>query len=183
AGLRVTAGGAALGATDASGFLRGAVRGFDGDRVTLALTPPPGLRVAGAAERTATLQVVAPLGGGTPLPQALRLRATLTPLERRYVVLVRTDGRSGLPVRVFDRVLGETDASGVTQLLLRAPPGDEITVSLDTRAQPRLRPANPTRVFRLADRDDAFVFRQDFAEGAPRARRSTATPRGAPRRL
>ena len=186
AGVDLYVGPRRLGATDAAGLARARLRGRDGARLVLRLAEPSGLRAMGPLETMATLQVLTPLGGGPPQPQPVRITARFAPLARSYVVLVRTDGRAGLGVQLFGKRQGATNEAGVAQLLFRAPPGDELHVGLDTGALPALRPANPSRVFQLADRDDVLVFDQDFRVGGhtrvKKLRRARPAPQG-PQRL
>jgi hypothetical protein len=117
-------------------------------------------------------------GGGA----ALSVCRHCVPLRRRHVLLVRTGGRAGLPIRVLGRTAGMTDADGDALLTLDGAPGDEVEISIDTSAAPRLRPVSPSRRLELPDARRFFVFDQRFEERRP-AHGKRGRPTRIPKRL
>jgi len=177
--LRLHVDGKPVGHTGADGKLETVLRGRDGDRLRVRAEPPPTHRLLGAQEVHVVLQRATALGGGRAQSQVVRIPIRLAPRQRRYAILVLTDGHANLPIRVDERPVGQTDAWGVTQLLHEGPPGGSIAVVIDTGLRPNLRPSNPTRVFGLADHDDILLFQQDFRVERPADRRSASRRRRA----
>lgn len=167
-------------ATDASGEARGLLPIRDGGAYRIGHGCPPGYRPA-EAESELRAHALGPLrrsaGGASVL-----VRRRCDPLQLRHVLVVRTGGRAGLPVRVLGRVASVTDADGVALAVVSGAPGEEIEVAIDTSGAPRLRPASPVRRIPLPAARSFFVFDQRFEERAKRAPgRSRA--RAIPRRL
>jgi hypothetical protein len=79
-----------------------------------------------------------------------------------------------LPVKYLGREVAHTDAAGAAHFVLRAAPEDVLEIQLDTSAHPELRPRQPSARFRVAARDEIFVFNSSLhaehrAVRAPRA--------------
>jgi len=171
-----------MGYTGRDGVLHASIEGRDGDRVRILLTPPAGHRVLSPTSIDLALHLAAPLGGGRPNPQPVHATLRLAPAERRYALLVRTDGRAGLSVSVAGARRLTTDAWGAALLLHRAKPGTKLAVALEAGPGSPLRPSRAHRTFVLPDRDDVLLFDQVFREAPPgrRARRPRARPRARP---
>jgi hypothetical protein len=93
------------------------------------------------------------------------------PEQREAVVLVHASGdAASLPVKVDGVVVGQTDSLGFAHVHVRATPASSFEVALDTTANEKLLPANPTQTFRLESRDEVFVF--DTAFETSKARKS-----------
>lgn len=186
-GVEVRAGGRALGRTGADGIFRTALVGRDGERRNIEVIAPPDYRLLSSGRVTGLLQLAAPLGHGTAEPQPVHVPTRLACRTRRYAILVLTNGRADLPVTVGGVMRGATDAWGVAQLLHEGPAGASLSIGIDTRGRPSLRPANPKRRFDLLDQDDVLLLRQDFFEPKPAAKgspkRRTLSRRRAPRRF
>jgi hypothetical protein len=178
AGVRVLVGGEDRGVTGEDGSLRTVIEDRDGARVAVAITCPDGHRPG----RTTEDLVVRPFLTLSGADDHLRYPLQCTPTARRVAVLVRADGRADLPVMIAGREVARTDAAGAAQLVLAMAPGSAFRVSLDTSADPRLRPAEPTRTFTVGDRDEIVVFDQVFEQqrASRRARREPETVAVAP---
>ena len=187
--LQASVGAHPLGRTGPDGLLHTTVMGVDGDRKDVELSAPSAFRLLSSSRVTGVLQLAAPLGHNNAEPQPVRILARLAPRARRYAILVLTDGRANLPVKVGGAKMAVTDAWGVAQLLHEGPAGESLSVGIDTAAWPRLRPANPELRFHLPDRDDILLLRQDFLEPRPwvkapgRRRRDDSPRRHPPRRF
>jgi hypothetical protein len=137
--------------------------------------PEGGLEVELVAPegKVLTVDTRCPAGYRSPQQFALRLRElavlgdqqnhlTLSrecrPVIRRAAVLVHAPGRAELPILRHGVEVGRTDADGVAHLGFELEPGTAIKLSLDTSAQPRLRPQNPVHEFTIGDRDEIFLF-------------------------
>lgn len=173
-----------LGRTGDDGRLSAGIAGHDGERRSLSIAPPPTHRLASPSEISFPLQFATALGGEHAGTQPIHIAVQLVPRHRRYAVLVLTDGRSDLPLRVGERLGDRTDAWGVAQVLHVGQPGQPLAVQIDTSAKPHLRPVSPSRTFHLPDHDDVLVFQQDFRVDPPgQHRRKSGRRRGGPRRL
>lgn len=185
ADVAVSLGSRALGSTNHLGLMRAEIPGADGKHATLRFKVPTNSRALTDTEIPVVFQVVQGLHAETPEPQPIQGQVIVAPLTRTYVVLVHTN-KPSLPIRFFDREQGRTNAAGVAQLLFEAPPGDELAVTLDTSAMPQLQPTNPMRIFKLADTQEVFVFRQEFKQDRKRfkgTRRTVNRATRGPRRL
>ena len=97
-------------------------------------------------------------GGRNRLHVAVECR----PASRRAVVLVRSG--PSLPVILRGRQVSQTDANGLAHVVLASAPFSSFDLSIDTSANPRLRPRNPSTTFSLADADQVFVYDQELDE-------------------
>lgn len=160
------------------------------DGVDVAKSPPDGvttLSAPGRAGEMRQLQVRCPAGFRAPVaPVVVTLRKNLeserrpeyllrcAPLLRTLVVAVRADNGPNLPVKYLGREVARTDRAGAAHFVLRAAPEDVLEIQLDTTAHPELRPRQPSARFRVAARDEIFVFNSSLhaehrAVRAPRA--------------
>jgi hypothetical protein len=130
------------------------------ERVPMVLTCPDGF-TAPAGDK-----VQVPVGVGASDPERTVTLELLCQLElREAVVLVRAaGGATRLPVKVDGVTVGQTDALGFAHVHVRAAPDSEFEVSLDTSANERLSPANPTQRYRLRRSDELFVLDTHFEE-------------------
>ncbi len=58
--------------------------------------------------------------------------------------------------------VGRTNRDGVGHVLIETTPGSELTLLVDTREHPKLRPQYPIRTFYIGNQDDTYVFEQPF---------------------
>jgi hypothetical protein len=159
AGAQLLARGEAPSLTDAHGRATLSLATKE-DRVPMVLTCPDGF-VAPAGDK-----VLIPLGVGASDPERALALELLCQLELRdAVVLVHAVGDAiQLPVKVDGVTVGQTDALGFAHVHVRAAPDSEFEVSLDTSANERLSPANPTQRYRLRRSDELFVLDTRFEE-------------------
>ena len=139
------------------------IYGSDGEQVRVAIVPPEGYRVI-KADLEVPLRRGIPLGGGDEQPIPVQREVTFAPTQRTYAIMVRTDGRLGLPIETYGKPVAATNEQGVALFMYRGVPGTELEVRVLTANAPNLKPANPRKTFLLPDHDDAFVFRQAFKE-------------------
>jgi len=139
------------------------IYGSDGETVRVAIVPPEGHRVL-KADLEVPLRRGIPLGGGDEQPIPVQRDVTFAPTQRTYAVMVRTDGRLGLPIETYGKAVAATNEQGVALFMYKGVPGTELEVRVLTANAPNLKPANPRKTFLLPDHDDAFVFRQGFKE-------------------
>lgn len=172
AGVRVSASGRPLGATDASGRLHAEIEGREGQEVALAAQCPPGYRGPPGPEvlRLSTIRSLLPSSGELLVSVACR------PSRRHVAIVLLASGVEGLTVLVDGVPRARTDRDGVAHVLALGAPGDILTVALDTTAREELLPFHRTHALRLADADELLVV-NDAPERRPLLRRSRARPR------
>ncbi len=170
-----------LAATDAHGRARAGLPIRTSATYRVAHACPAGFR---PVEPEARLNAAPsrPLARRAPGSAAVTIRRRCAPLRLRHVLLVRTGGRGGLPIRVLGRTAGVTDPDGAALLAIDGAPGEEVEISLDTSAAPQLRPASPSRRIELPDARRFLVFDQRFEE-RPKPHGKRGRPRNVPRRL
>jgi len=162
ASVAIMQGSAELGRTAADGSVRVALRGRNGDVVSLRVECPEGY----ASPDKPLSITLRPLVGPSVVPQ---YRAQCEPLLRTLVVAVRAKGGADLPVKHLGREIARTDAAGTAHALLKVPPSEQVTLVLDTAApeRDRLRPKSPEYTLVMPARDQVAVFDQSFTELAP----------------
>lgn len=91
------------------------------------------------------------------------------PTTRSVVVAVRADNGPNLPVVYLGEKIARTDDSGAADVLLKLPPNQSFKLSLDTSGDDNkhLRPQNPSATFDVKEKDDIFVFDQEFKRARP----------------
>jgi hypothetical protein len=159
--LPITLGRSPAGSTDDNGRLKIRVGGKEGQKIAVTVGVPKGYKLAGPPPPLVLRRLVdIESGGSRPLPIEHVIK--LSPVERRYAVLVRA-GIPGLTVETFGTRRAITNEKGVAMFLYDGASGDELQVKLDTSSRPDLRPQNPTTTFLLASRSEAFVVKEHFA--------------------
>ncbi len=169
-GVEIAVAGRPLGVTGPDGTLRANLRGREGAVVAYRVKCPEGFR---EPEQSPPL-TLRRFRGLDPAAAArgIELNIQCRPAERLAAVVVRAGGIPNLPVLMQGQPVAVTDASGVAHLLLKLPPNTSFTMTVDTRANPRLVPASPTQPFVVPDADDVLVFDAPLAEQqAPTKRR------------
>jgi hypothetical protein len=164
-GVQLAVRGRTVGQTDASGTARFDIPGRDGLVVPVTVRCPPGTRgPANAIDVTLrTVQVLDRAAAERGIVQ----RVNCPPEDRTVAVVVRTDGRVGLPITWQGREISRTDQAGVAHMTFRMRPQQQIQLAMLTESVPTLRPQNPTRQFIVPDEDAIFAFDQEFHEEAP----------------
>lgn len=147
-----------LGTTNPLGRATLRVPGLGGERLGVSVTCPPGF-VAAEAEP----EVVLPKSGAT---EHARVSLLCQTQQHDAVVVVHAGTSASLPVLVDGVPVAQTDALGFAHVHVRAAPDAAFEVSLDTSANAKLLPANPSRRFQIEGDDEVFVF--DTAFDAPR---------------
>jgi hypothetical protein len=174
AGARILRDNREQGVTAADGGLRLALKGHEGDVAALRVACPEDYASPDAAISIS----LRTLAGSNSVP---RYKAMCPPLLRSLVVAVRTQHASGLPVTFRGREIARTDQTGTTHVLLRVPPKEQIALTLDTSAEPHLRPKNPELTVDMPPQDKIVLFDKTFTREqppAPKVRRSAPKPVG-----
>jgi hypothetical protein len=157
-----------LARSDHNGTMEVELPGKPGDVAKLGLSCPPGYR---AQESELSVLLREPQAQERPPEFSL----ACPPLTRTLVVAVRADRGANLPLRYLGEELARTDASGVTHALVQAKPGDALTLTLDTSAEPQLMPQHPELKLSVPDHDDLVVFDQAFKR--PKEKRKPVPPK------
>ena len=169
AGAAIHAGARALALSDEGGTIEVELPGKPGEVVKLTLRCPEGYR----AEETALSVLLREPQPHEPPPE---FSITCPPLTRELVVAVRADHGPNLPLRYLGEELARTDASGAAHALLHAKPGDALTLTLDTSAQPQLMPQHPELKLSVPDHDELVVFDQAFKRPKPKLKPAPPKP-------
>jgi len=166
--VTLTAGGVALGTTNADGRLPVELSGAEGAMVPIVASCPEGHR---APLPVAPLVLRRTLDLTTGAPSVLRVSVTCPPAVRGGVVIVRAGGsgnRGGIPVMVDGVEMGRTDRSGVAHIALSRAPGTTVSVMLATSTLlPDVTPHNPAMPFTFRDADEIFLFDRPLEDPAP----------------
>jgi hypothetical protein len=166
--------------TDAAGLAHFEMPGRDGLIVPVTVTCPAGTRGPENAVDV-TLRTVQGLDRAAA-ESGIVQRINCPPEDRTVAVVVRTDGRVGLPIVWQGREISRTDQGGVAHMTFRMRPNSQLQLAMLTDSAPTLRPQNPTRQFVVPDSDTVVTFDQEFHEEAPpvvrRARPRPSAPRG-----
>lgn len=89
----------------------------------------------------------------------IELSFVCRPALRTLAVVVRAVGGAGSVLRVDGEPLGTVASDGTLHAVVQRAPDTELQLMLDTGTL-SVRPRNPLREFRLADRDELLVFDQ-----------------------
>ncbi len=176
-----------LGATDANGAARLELTGRDGMVVPVTVRCPAGTRGPEAAVDVTlrTMQVIDQAAAARGIVQ----RVNCPPEDRTVAIIVRTNGKAGVPITWQGREISRTDGTGVASMTFRARPQQQIQLAFNTATDfADLRPQSPTRQFMVPDADDVFVWNQEFdVQAPPRVIRRRApshhAPTGGPHRI
>lgn len=182
-GVRFVSGDDELGITGERGKISVRLRGREGSRLPLTVACPEGHEAHAPLDiRLATTRS---LTKDTPLP--LEVEVVCERSLRDVVVVVHAPGGENLPVEIDGRREGVTDGEGTAHIALSLPrKSAPLEVRLDTEANERLRPRNPTRIFDLGERDAVLLFEQSFSAAAARPKgrpRAASRPRFVPVRI
>ena len=170
---RVLFEGKAAGVSDERGLVQLSVSGAEGGSVNLAVECPPGYRSPAAP-------ISALLRRANESDRHAEYAVLCPPVFRTVVIAVRADRGANLPILQLGREVGRTDGAGAAHVVLKSPPEESLELTLDTSANPALRPHNPTTRFRVGQSDDILVFNQVFNldPAKKRAGGASRTPRG-----
>jgi hypothetical protein len=156
AGVSVSLNKQPTGLTGPDGVLTLQQQGVEGARLNGHIDCPVGL-ISDAPDFTVTLSQVRGLGSKemAPLVQTVSCR----PIQQEGVIVVKS-GQSGLPVVVDGTPTMYTDALGLAYVYVQRKPDGHVEVQLDTSANPKLIPQNPSRRFQFKGDDEIFEFEQ-----------------------
>lgn len=174
-GASISIAGQIAGNSDIEGELAVVLRQPEGARIELKAQCPAGY--TGGQSRTVTLRNVSALAEGGKRP-VVRERLSCNPIRRALVLLVSSEGQPDLPVVVDGVPEGQTNAQGFAHTRLSGKPGTTFQVTLDTSANPHLRPQNPTRSFTLSSEDTLLAFVQEFQTMPVASKRRHKAPGG-----
>lgn len=157
AGVRVSASGLVLGATDSSGRLVAEIRVTEGQEVGLLAECPAGFRCPEGPEslRLTTVRALSRTSSEFTVTIACR------PVKREVAIVVSSPRLGDVPVLVDGAERGRTDRDGVAHVLVSAAPGDVLSVVLDASAKKDLVPSHITHSLRVSDNDQVFVVNEE----------------------
>jgi hypothetical protein len=161
-----------LGESGDDGAIEVELPGRPGDVVALDLHCPEGYR---ASEGALSVLLREPQPHEAPPEYAL----ACPPRTRTLIVAVRAERGENLPLRYLGDELTRTDGTGTAHALVQATPGDALTLTLDTSAEPQLMPQHPELKVSVPDYDDVVVFDQTFVRPKPPKRKAPPPPKPA----
>jgi len=156
--VEIFAGSALVARTDAEGRAHVNLTGADGLTFELKIKCPEGFR--SPLEPLIVRRIV--LAGPSNVPEyAVTCHAT----RHTLVVVVRADGRPGLPVVYLGKTIAQTDRSGVAHVMMDMDVRErvELTISTAGKENEKLHPQNPVQYFELADSDAIQFFDVTFS--------------------
>jgi hypothetical protein len=159
--VAISVNGSQSGRTDGDGILHITVTGEEGQALPLHVECPDSYRRAEAPNVVRLLTIRGFDSEQSSLHRVIPVQCV--PRERIAAVVVRAPEAPGVPVLLYGEEVARTDSSGVAHLEVQLPPHNRFALELDTREHPRLRPQNPTKSFRVPDREEIFLFEQPFA--------------------
>jgi hypothetical protein len=163
-----------LGQTSGSGVVNVRLRGAEGQTLAVAVTCPSGYESSGELP---PLRLTRTRRVGEAVAQPLAVEATCIRKLRDVVLVVRAESAPNLPVHV-DGKPAATTTDGMAHLLLQLDRDvRQVSVTLDTTDQPKLRPQNPSRTFELHGRDAVLVMDQSFSAAPKPQNRNPPAPR------
>jgi hypothetical protein len=169
-----TTGESNLGKTSSSGVVNVRLRGAEGQTLPVTVICPSGYESSGELP---PLRLTRTRRLGEAVAQPLAVEATCIRKLRDVVLVVRAESAPNLPVRV-DGKPAATTTDGMVHLLLQLDRDvRQVSVTLDTTDQPKLRPQNPSRTFELHGRDAVLVMDQSFSPAPKPQNRNSPTPR------
>lgn len=155
-----TAGGQELARTNSDGRALFSAAGQEGESVEFVVQPPPGMLISeGGERRRVLLRRLRSISGGYSNINIVDHDVKLRKRKLPYVVLLATNNFPNLPVVVFGVEKTKLNSRGYGMFLHEGLPGDEITVTLLTSANPRIAPASPQKTFTLPDVPSQLFWR------------------------
>jgi hypothetical protein len=165
------------GRTSAQGVVETTVSGKEGRQISVTATCPEGC-VASKVTATVTMRVLRPVGDNRAAPVPLTADLVCTPTEQQFVLVVKTDARTRIPVIAQGRIAGYTDEDGTAQTVIRGAVGEEIEVVLNTESSPELLPQFPSRRLFVPQTPKILVFEQQFKKQKKARRKKRRVQRG-----
>lgn len=181
AGVTFATGKSNLGKTSSSGVVNVRLRGVEGQTMPVTVTCPSGYESSG---ELSPLRLTRTRRVGEAVVQPLTVEATCIRKVRDVVLVVRAESGSNLPVHI-DGKPAATTSDGTAHLLLQLDRDvRQVSVTLDTTDQPKLRPQNPSRTFEIHGNDTVLVMDQSFTTSTkPKSRTAPAPRRHIPYRV
>jgi hypothetical protein len=156
--------------TDGAGRFVAKLKGPEGRIARVEIECPKGWLARSGNYRELPIRFVRPIASSGLLQVPMEARFECARKNRKVVLLVRTNGRSGLPIRALGRRVATTDREGVAQTIFEGEPGEEFEVSIDTTNSPTLRPSMPNRRLTIPSDSQILVFDQKFEEKVKKKR-------------
>ncbi|MFO0677805.1 MAG: hypothetical protein U0169_14810 [Polyangiaceae bacterium] len=162
-GAEIVYAGKTIATTGEAGLAKLRLTGKDGESFDVNVQCPTGFASPSKALTVTLRRLVDP--GKTP-----EFSAECRPTTRTVVVLVRAENGPNLPVLYLNREVARTDASGAAHVLMKMNADEQFDLRIGTteKGSEGLRPQNPVATFRVAQRDEVFVFDARFAVDAPK---------------
>ena len=152
-----------IGTTDALGNLSVVLSGREGQEIPISFECPKGYHGV-SLPNSVKLTKTRGLGESESRPWTM-IEAICESDKRDVIVIVQSNGVSGLPIRVGTQSVGVTDAQGNAQVLVRIDREHTgIEVGIDTETQPELLPKNPSRTFSIGHNDSIIVYTEKLAK-------------------
>jgi hypothetical protein len=165
AGARAFLGKSLLGTSNENGRLELTVEGREGSTAHFGIECPEGFTPPAEPVRV-------PLRRSSRVPEYdVRCSAS----KRTLVVAVRAVNGPNLPVLYLGNVVARTDSTGTAHVRLSTSPTEVVQLTLDTSAEPQLKPQNPSANFELSGRDRLLTFGYEFVVDKPK--RGVVRPR------
>lgn len=99
------------------------------------------------------------------------------PLMRSIAVVVRADNGPNLPVMYLNNEVARTDASGAAHYAVRLRVNEPFTITLNTKADDKLRPPNPSIPLIVGESDEVKLINIKFEREKPRILNIPVRPR------
>lgn len=173
-GVPIQIDGRELGATDADGLFQVVLTGDEGSSKEIVYTCPEGMVGAEEPLRVRMLSLEGD-DGVRVLTRRLECHAELY----RVAFVVTANGEAELPVQIGRQEVARTNENGYAHIVLRARPGREFRLSLETTARAELQPQDPSRAFEAPSRSAVLVYDQEFETYRRESRRPRRRRRAA----
>ena len=165
--ITIEANGQPLGKSSKEGIIQTILEGPEGTQIELAYKCPEGYRQP-ARPSVLTLRRFRELGSKTG--RGLNMKLNCSPLKRTAGFVVKTNKIEGIRVMLNGEQVAMTNSVGVASFAAEVDPQSDFDVILNTEATEKLAtllPVSPNKSFRIGDRDDLFVFDQQFEMKKP----------------
>jgi hypothetical protein len=169
--------------TDISGSLSFALKGKEGAVIPVSIKCPSGYSIMDQHEKLFFIKKLVPIEGSKDkiLQDVIKFRCMSE--TKSHVLVVRTNEIKGLPVLVTGKKVAETDNSGVAQVAIKGPPGEEVEIVIDTSARSDLKPQMPSRQLQLPVQSRFIVFDQSFYKNVKKIKKRRPEKYHRPKRL
>jgi hypothetical protein len=174
ANAQILLGGKKLGRSNEAGVVTLGAHGSEGEELHFHVECPQGY--ASPEQPTAVL-----LRRATDRSKRPEYPVTCSPTKRTVVVAIRAVNGPNLPVRYLGQEVARTDSNGAAHVVLHTAPSEDIQLTIDTSANQRLKPQNPSVRFQTRHQDEIFLLDQEFSVlAAPKTIRRSVPKRSGP---